>query len=132
MLSSSSSPLIRPPSFSIRSNPGNPSSDNITSSITNGTAYTQQAYVEFFWPWVLPLVIVDVACLVFMLLVIFINGRRRLYAWKSSSIPTLNALARDDRKLLNGLRGPDVMEEAAESMTMSLRADGREARLFVM
>jgi len=80
----------------------------------------------------LGLILVNVTSLIFLILVIVVNGRRRLFAWKSSSIPTLYALAPDDRKLVNGLREPDLMEREAERLTMSLRGDGREARLFVM
>ena len=80
----------------------------------------------------LGLVLVEVASLIFLVLVIIINGRRRLFAWKSSSIPTLYALAPDGRKLVNGLGEPEIMEKEAERLTMSLRGDGREARLFVM
>jgi len=107
-------------------------SRNNTQIILNGSAYSPEAYVAFRWPWMLGLVLVNVASLIFLVLVIVVNGRRRLFAWKSSSIPTLYALAPDDRKLVNGLREPDLMEKEAERLTMSLRADGREARLFVM
>ena len=105
---------------------------NDTQIFVPGTGYSLESFVSCEWSWLLPLLIVEIASLIFLLVVIVMNGRQQLYAWKSSSLPTLCALGPDDRKMLRGLRKPDRMREAAESYRMSFRSDGRDVRISLM
>ncbi|KAH7383071.1 hypothetical protein BKA64DRAFT_749152 [Cadophora sp. MPI-SDFR-AT-0126] len=109
---------------SIRRDPGF-SSELVGSLEAPGRAIADQVFIHVSWGWLALPFVLELLAVVFLLCVILKSRRRKVMAWKSSSLAILRGLSADIREALGVcMEENSTMEYEAESFDMRLDRDG--------